>query len=378
MILPILFWGGVLLGLYPYALYPLLAALMARVRPHRVKSAPICPKVSVLICAFNEARHIEATVRNKLGQDYQGWVDVWVASDASTDGTDEIVARLAQDNPQVHLYRQEPRQGKTAALSRLVERSSGDIIVFSDANSQYAPDTLKNLVAPFADSDVGYVTGSMVYVNRDGSVTADGCSAYMRYENWLRRIETELGSVVGVDGGVDAVRRELFTPMEPHQLPDFVLPLNVIEQGYRVVYAPKAHLNEEALSTGDAEYQMRVRVALRALWSLKEKAQLLTGSAGWLFAWQLISHKLLRYLSFIPLGIAFVAALALAVHHPFYRVLLAFYCLALLFAWAGKHGVQAAPARYAYYFSLLNVASAVAVWRFLKGNRQTLWQPRVG
>ena len=376
--LKILFWFCLVTGLYPYLLYPLIASAMARLFPRKINARPISPKVSILISAFNEARHIEATVRNKLSQDYDGWVDVWVASDASVDGTDEIVTKLSEQDSRVHLYRQEPRQGKTSALNALAQRARGDILVFSDANSEYAPETLRRLLEPFSDPGVGYVTGSMVYANPDGSMVGDGCSAYMRYENWLRRTESSLGSVVGVDGGVDAVRRELYVPMRADQLPDFVLPLNVVEQGYRAVYAPSAFLKEEALNNNEAEFKMRVRVTLRALWALKDKAALMFGRAGALFAWQLISHKLLRYLSFIPLTLAFLSSALLAMHSEFYAVLFVLYSITLALAWAGFKGVNLSVARYAYYFSLLNIASATATWKFLRGQKQVLWTPRVG
>ena len=102
---------------------------------------------------------------------------------------------------------------------------------------------MNKLVRNFTDQSVGYVTGKMIYTNPDGSPIGDGCSAYMKYENFLRKVETKLGSVVGVDGGIDAVRKELYQPMNPDQLPDFVLPLKVVEQGDRVVYEPEAILN---------------------------------------------------------------------------------------------------------------------------------------
>ena len=138
----------------------------------------------------------------------------------------------------VHLIRQEPRAGKTLALNLAVGRAKGEIIVFSDANSSYSPDALRCLVENFNDPEVGYVTGKMIYTNPDGSPVGDGCTAYMKYENFLRTLETRIGSMVGVDGGIDAVRKSLYRPMNPDQLPDFVLPLRVVEQGFRVVYEP--------------------------------------------------------------------------------------------------------------------------------------------
>ena len=378
MWLRFLFWAGLALGLYPYLGYPLIAALIARLRRRPVLKAAIAPRVSVLISAYNEARHIEATVRNKLASDYAGELEILVASDGSTDGTDEIVRSIAAQDPRVRLYRQEPRAGKTAALNQLVTLASGEIVVFSDANSIYRADTITRLVGNFADASVGYVTGKMVYVNPDGAMVGDGCTAYMRYENALRAVETDLGSVVGVDGGVDAVRRSLYVPMTADQLPDFVLPLNVVLQGYRVVYEPAALLTEEALTDGSAEFRMRVRVALRALWALKDRQVLLFGAAGGLFAWQLWSHKLLRYLSFLPFIFAWLAGALLAPAGGFDLLFFAMYCLVLALAALGAAGVRAAPARNAYYFALLKVASAVALRRYLRGEKQVLWQPRVG
>jgi hypothetical protein len=215
-------------------------------------------------------------------------------------------------------------------------------------------------------------------VNADGSMIGDGCSAYMRYENWLRATETSLGSIVGVDGGVDAVRRNLYRRMNADQLPDFVLPLAVVEQGRRVVYDERALLQEETLNNRDAEFRMRVRVALRALWALRDERNLLFGRAGTLFAWQLWSHKLLRYMSFLPLACACLANLWLTAIAPLYQALLIAQLIFWIAALLGLAGARWAPIRFSLYFVLLNVASALAFSRFLRGERIVTWQPRLG
>lgn len=381
--LEIAFWGLLLVGLYPYLIYPLLATVLGRLRNQAVRSATeYQPSVTVVTAAFNEARHIEATVRNKLSQDYPAErLDVIVVSDASSDATDQIVAGIAASDGRVSLLRSEPRAGKTAALNFAVPRARGDILVFADANSIYRPDAIRQLVRNFADPKVGYVTGRMLYVNADGSLVGDGCSAYMKYENLLRAAETRLGSIVGVDGGVDAVRRTLYRPMRADQLPDFVLPLSVTEQGYRVVYEPLAVLTEETLSAQAQEYRMRVRVALRAFWALWDKRQLLNPFRWGLFSWQLWSHKLLRYMSFLPLMAAMAVNWLLLPQGGVYVAGAAaqvLFALATLAAACGMRLGQSAPARYSYYFFLLNWASAVAFARFLRGDKQVLWQPRVG
>jgi cellulose synthase/poly-beta-1,6-N-acetylglucosamine synthase-like glycosyltransferase len=361
-------------------------ALLGKAFRRDVRTAQHLPRVTVVISAYNERKHIEATVRNKLSQDYPAeLLDIIVASDSSTDGTDEILATLSRESPRVTYLRQEPRRGKTAALNQLIARAQGEIIVFADANSIYRPEAVRVLVENFADPKVGYVSGRMLYVNPDGSYIGDGCSAYMRYENWLRAKETRVGSVVGVDGGVDSVRKSLYRPMRDDQLPDFVLPLTVVEQGYRTVYEPRAVLTEDTLTTQDAEYRMRVRVALRAFWALWDKRVLLDPLRFPLFSWQLWSHKALRYLSFIPLGVACALGVLLALpgmlsstSTSFYMVLLVLQVLFWIAVWLGARGVKFQGARLAYYFALLNTASAVAFVRFLRGQKQVLWQPRTG
>jgi cellulose synthase/poly-beta-1,6-N-acetylglucosamine synthase-like glycosyltransferase len=379
-----IFWISLLLGVYPYALYPLAVKLLGGGLRRRVLARDEhLPRVTVLTAAFNEARHIEATIRNKLAQDYPAeLIDVIVISDESTDGTDDIVNRIAAETGRVRLLRQAPRAGKTSALNLAMPGVQGEIVVFSDANSIYRQDAIRKLVRNFADPQVGYVTGKMVYVNPDGSLVGDGCSAYMRYENELRQAETAIGSIVGVDGGVDAVRAALYRPMRADQLPDFVLPLNVVEQGYRVIFEPQALLSEDALTSQGSEYRMRVRVALRAFWALWDKRALLNPLRYGVFAWQLWSHKLLRYVSFIPLALAAIINWWLWPVAPVYQVFavgqLAF-ALLVFIAWAGPGFFNNNPlSRYSYYFFLLNWSSAVAFGRFLAGKKQALWTPRAG
>jgi len=377
------FWVFLVLGIYPYAVYPLCVALLRAVRSRPVRAAAVTPHVTVVTAAYNEGAHIEATVRNKLDQDYpEELLEVVVVSDGSTDETDSVLERLAREEPRLTFFRQEPRSGKTAALNRMLERARGEIIVFADANSMYRPNTIRALVAPFSDPAVGYASGRMLYVNPGGSLVGDGCTAYMRYENGLRALESAIGSVAGVDGGVDAVRHSLYRPMRPDQLPDLVLPLAVVERGYRVVYVPEAVLEEPTLVNLSAEFQMRVRVTLRALWALWDKRAVLNPLRFPLFAWQLASHKLLRYLSFLPLTIAAAINWLLVPWSPIYGALAAGQCafgaLALLALWGPSRLRGFSLARYSSYFLLLNLASAVACVRFMQGKRQALWQPRTG
>ena len=378
------FWASLGLVIYIYIGYPLVIDLLARLLRRSHDRSVILPRVSILIAAYNEEQDIEATLRNKVAQDYpRDRLEVLVVSDESTDATDSIVEAFAAtaDVP-VRLFRQYPRRGKTAGLNMLAGHATGEILVFSDANSLYSTDAVRKLVQNFADADVGYVTGKMVYTSPDGSLVGDGCSSYMKYENWLRERETRIGSVVGVDGGVDAMRSALYQKLSADQLPDFVQPLKVVEQGKRVIYEPGALLKEAALESAGHEYPMRVRVSLRAMWAMHDLRILFNPFRYGLYSFQFLSHKLLRYLAFVPVILVFVSNLLLLGQGVVYQVLMAgqilFYLLAatghILAGRAGSPAVIALP----YYFTLLNVACLHAAWRYIRGEKQVIWKPRTG
>jgi cellulose synthase/poly-beta-1,6-N-acetylglucosamine synthase-like glycosyltransferase len=420
-----IFFLSLLMIFYIYLGYPILAFVISIVRNRKVRKGGHEPKVSILIAAYNEEDCIEATLINKLDLDYpKENLEIIVISDDSTDKTDHIVGKY--EDKGVRLIRQEPRAGKTSGLNMAVPEATGEILVFSDANSLYARDALRHLVKNFGDPSVGYVTGKMVYTNPDGTTIGDGCTAYMKYENLLRKVETRLGSVVGVDGGIDGVRKNLYRPMNPDQLPDFVLPLKVVEQGYRVVYEPEANLKEPSLKSPEDEYRMRVRVSLRALWAMWDMRHLLTFRFGdapshlrpfspsdvteaapsqlrtsspsvpsestpshlrtfapsALYAFQLWSHKVLRYLCFIFLITAYVFNLTLWTEGGLYRLFFILQNMAYVGAIASpileKRGFNL---RFLYplnYFVLLNLASAHAFIKFMLRQKQVMWTPRKG
>jgi len=377
----IFFWLSSLLVIYIYIGYPVLLKFLPRISKNPEPTGEYHPNVTVLIPAFNEEKHIESTIKNKLDSNYpQDKLQIIVISDESEDGTDEIVKAYSAKDSRVTLIRQSPRQGKTAGLNLAMPHASGDIIVFSDANSHYHPDAIQHLVNTFQDSEIGYVTGKMVYVNEDGSLIGDGCSAYMKYENHMRKLETQTGSVVGVDGGIDAIRKELYQPMNADQLPDFVLPLKVVTQGKRVAYCEQALLNEESLSSAQSEFRMRVRVSLRAYWAMWDMKHLFNPFKYQWFSLQITSHKLLRYLAFIPLFIAFVSNGLITGEGVFYKATfigqIVFYSMAAFVAL--NDGSKNKLFGLAHYFCLINIASAMAFIKFLKREKIVLWKPRVG
>jgi cellulose synthase/poly-beta-1,6-N-acetylglucosamine synthase-like glycosyltransferase len=378
------FWTCLGTVLYIYVGYPLTIMLLSLVHRRDVRKGSTVPDLTIVIAAFNEEAVIERTILNKLSQDYPtNKLSVVVVSDASTDRTDEIVQRLAEANGgRVRLLRQEPRQGKTQALNLAVSSISTAIVVFSDANSMYSPNAISTLVRSFADQDVGYVTGNMVYTNPAGTSVGEGSGQYMSYENLLRRLEMRVGSIVGVDGGIDAIRRDLFVPMRPDQLPDFVLPLKVVAQGKRVVYEPDARVYESTLSDAQGEFRMRVRVALRALWALFDERAMLNPFRHGFFSWQLLWHKMFRYAAFVPLiGLAISNAILIS-ESDFYAVFMALQ--ATVYGLSGLGHIfsasRASPSYLLlpYYFVLLNIACVVAFWKFANGQRVIVWTPRGG
>ena len=375
------FYFSVLVVLYVYVGYPVTVAFVGSVLRRNVSKSAFEPDVTIIISAYNEEGNITQTIENKLNQDYpREKLEIIVVSDGSTDKTDGIVRDFSAQG--VRLIRQEPRAGKTAAVNKAVTEANGEILVFSDANSLFSGNALRAIVRNFVDPEVGYVTGKMVYTNPNGETIGDGCTTYMRYENFLRAAETRAGSIVGVDGGIDAVRKNLYTPMAPDQLPDFVLPLSIVEQGYRVVYEPQALLKEPALQDSEDEYRMRVRVALRSFWALRDKRHMLSFKRFKLYAWQLWSHKVLRYLSFIFMVIAFFSNLLLLSHGNFYRLVFVLqvgaYLGVLLSPFIEKMGYKIRILYLFRYFVLLNVAAAHAFVHFLQGRKLVMWTPRKG
>jgi cellulose synthase/poly-beta-1,6-N-acetylglucosamine synthase-like glycosyltransferase len=375
-----LFITAVVAALYPLVGYPLVLSIIAALRPRAVAREEWAPQVTVLIPAYNEAGCIAATIQNKLEQNYPAdKLQIIVASDASSDGTERIVESYAPRG--VELLRQVTRQGKAAALNEAVRRARGEILVFSDANSQFAPDAVRRLVENFADPLVGYVTGQLHYTHADAT-SGRGSSGYMRYENWLRRLETQVDSVIGVNGGVDAMRRNLYSAVPVDQITDFVLPLQVIAAGFRVVYDSRAHSCERANQEMGSEFRMRVRVALRALRGIVYARQALNPARRPLPAFCILSHKILRYLGFLFLGSAIVLNALLATRSHLYTLLLFAQLLLYLFALMGLarglpralRTLTALPT----YFVMSNAAFAVAALRFVRGDTLATWKPRAG
>jgi cellulose synthase/poly-beta-1,6-N-acetylglucosamine synthase-like glycosyltransferase len=375
MLWQIVFWlcAGVIV--YVYAGYPLMVRLLAHFVGKGVARAPIHPTVTVIIAAYNEARGIRAKLENVSSLDYPpDLVDFVVASDASSDDTDEIVKSF--DPARVRLLRIEGRKGKTACQNAAVQSATGEIVVFTDATTRIETHALSALAANFADPAVGCAAGSLVYETTSKNATGEGGEAYWSYELNLRRAESALGSLVGVSGCLYAVRRCAYRPIAADLISDFVIALHLREQGLRTVIEPAAVCFEETLTKTGQELAMRVRVAVRSINALVAERRLLNPLRYGRFAWQLWSHKALRYASPLFWIVALATSVALAAD-PLYLVLFALQVSLIGAGVAGflvrsrRPGLLTKP----YYFLLTNVASLFAILRYLRGERIVTWKP---
>src|SRR5229473_6759201 len=315
-IFEIVFWFSAGIILYVYVIYPLVLSLVAR-RRDTTPLLSITPRVSLLISAYNESGIIEHKLRNALSLDYpRDLLDIVVISDCSDDGTDELVAKYAPHG--VHLLRQPQRLGKSSWLNPGVDQAFGEILVFSDANAIYEHHAIHRLVRHFAGPQVGYVVGNARYAEgAEQSSSAASEGLYWKLETWLKERESQLGSVVGGDGAIYAIRRELFTPLLPTDINDLLNPLQIIVQGYRGVYDSSAVCHEHAGDSFEKEFRRKVRIVSRSLNAVCRAPRVLlpwTQPRHW-FA--LVSHKVLRW--FVPVFLIsiFVANLFLW-GRPFY------------------------------------------------------------
>jgi cellulose synthase/poly-beta-1,6-N-acetylglucosamine synthase-like glycosyltransferase len=293
--------------------YPLLLRVVVWLRgPRRVRQADITPTLSLVISAYNEADVIRAKLQNALSLDYPADSrEIVVVSDCSDDGTDDIVREFAGQG--VRLIRQSERKGKTAGLNLTLPQLTGEIVVFSDANALYDADALRKLARNFADDQVGYVTGEARYLLGAQAAADAGERVYWGYEMELKRLETQIGSMVGGDGAIYAIRRPLWRTLPEDAINDFLNPLQIVEAGWRGVYEPEAVCYEETSGRFKSEYKRRVRIVSRSWRAVFQAAGVLNPFRVGLFSWCLLSHKLLRWNTGVFAASAAVAAVTLLV-----------------------------------------------------------------
>jgi cellulose synthase/poly-beta-1,6-N-acetylglucosamine synthase-like glycosyltransferase len=374
------FWVSAAALVYTYAGYPILLFVISKIRPRIVRHGECTPTVSIIITAYNEESALVAKLENTLLLDYpRDLVEVVVASDCSTDRTNEIARDFAGRG--VRLVVQPERLGKTAAQNSAVENSTGEIILFSDATSHYQSNVLQVIMPSFADSQVGCVAGRLVYVDPADSAVGTGARSYWDYETFLKRHESRAGSLIGASGCLYAVRRSAYVPLYHEACSDFIVATKMVEQGLRAVYEPNAICTEETNQRSRNEMKMRVRVIAQTFTDLWRHRAMLNPLRSGFYAVQLLSHKVMRYLVPIFLILSFLTSVAItaAVGSLLWLAVLcaqlAFY-LAAIGAWLLESaGVRSRLLALPHYFVLANLASLFACYKFMRGERYARWEP---
>jgi glycosyltransferase involved in cell wall biosynthesis len=376
LFLEIVFWLAVALIVYAYAGYPLALGAVALLHSRPVAKADVTPQATFIITVYNEEKRIAEKLDNTLKLAYpRDRLEILVASDCSSDRTDEIVRSYEARG--VRLVRAPARKGKEAAQKLAVDAAQGEILVFSDVATILPEDALVNIVKNFHDASVGCVSSVDRFIDRDGRPSGEG--AYVRYEMFLRSLETRVNSLVGLSGSFFAARRAVCRAAWSEDLQsDFNTVLNSMRMGLRGVADPDSIGYYKNIADEGKEYERKVRTVLRGISVFMRSLALVNPMRHSLFAWQLLSHKLCRWL--VPFGMiaALVSSGALALSSRLYALL---FLIQLVFYAVALGGVLCKPllrlsiVRLAAYFVLVN-ASIVQAWlRYFSGERLVVWEP---
>jgi cellulose synthase/poly-beta-1,6-N-acetylglucosamine synthase-like glycosyltransferase len=354
-----------------------VVGIWGRIFPLTVEKKSWEPKVSILISAFNEERDIVRKILSSLDLDYPAEkLEILIGSDGSTDRTVSLAAAYSSEQIQVLGYSE--NRGKTSVQNDLVAASSGEILIFTDAASFLNRDAIRMMVRNFSDPRVGCVAGRMRFVNTGDNINTHSQGIYWRYELKIRELESKIGSLVGVDGPLYAVRRGCYVHLAPQSISDLLTPLLVLEQGKRVVLETEAVVDEDPTRKSGQEFKTRRRITLRGLIGLATYRHLLNPFKNPGLALQIFFHKVLRW--FVgPLVILHISVCAALSSELFFAVALNLYALFFLAAFAGwllevrggKNRLLSIP----YYFSLVNLAATVGIVDFIRNKQATSWKP---
>jgi biofilm PGA synthesis N-glycosyltransferase PgaC len=367
--LQFIFWFCVTLIFYTFLGYPLLIGLIARFFPCPNRMGDELPCVTLLIAAYNEADVLAEKLENSLGLDYpQERLHVVVVADGSTDETRSISESYFSRGVVTHF--QPERQGKLAAINRVMPFLRDPVVIFTDANSMLTSTSIRMLVRHFADPTVAAVAG-------EKQVDGGGEGLYWRYESFLKRSGSAVSSAMGAAGELFAVRRDLLTPLEADAiLEDFLISMRLVLAGWRVIYEPAAIAREAPVYALWGEWERRVRIAAGGMQAIRR----LSGLLAWPWSritWQYISHRVLRW-AVTPLLLPLVLVVNLALWSiPFYRLLalgqIAFYLLALLGFWQARAGKRGGLAYTVFFFVFTNLAALVGMGRGLTNRQSVVW-----
>lgn len=372
----LVFWLLAVATAYSYFIYVILLQVLPKRRTYAALDGDAdLPKVSLIITAYNESSRISEKLQNSLALDYpRELLEIIVASDCSEDGTDGIVENFAPGR--VRLVRADERKGKEYAQYCAIQQAAGEILVFSDVATSISPEAIHSLVDYFRDPQIGAVSSEDHFVSQDGTVVGEG--AYVRYEMWLRRLESDCAGLVGLSGSFFAARASVCQQWDIYSPSDFNTALNCVKQDLIAVTAPDVQGHYKDIVEAKREYQRKVRTVLRGMTALLRHPEVLSYRRFGLFSLQLWSHKIMRWAVPWLLVALLVVSFLLWNHGPVYRFALfaqlGFYTVGLLGAMIPSLR-EFGPVRMIYFFLLVNIALAEALIKLIKGDRIYVWKP---
>jgi len=373
-----LFWISVLMIFYAYLGYPILLWIISGFKNSQRKTElkRFEPKVSLLISVYNEESVIEDKILNSLTLDYpKNLFEIVVISDGSNDRTHAIAAGYASKG--VFLRHYEGRSGKTACLNKAVPLAKGDIIVFSDANSKYDKAAIKRLVNNFIDETIGFVTGTTKYISNDGERILDSIGVYSRIEQFTKRLESNIGSCVGADGAIFAIRKHLYRSLKDFDINDFVVPLNVIKQGFRGVFEEEAFCIEKTAKSTKGEFNRQVRITNRTIRAIVNNRKLFNPFEFGIFSFQLLSHKVCKLMVPFFMLLFFFTNLLLIRDSFLYIFILGIQVFVYLASmlkdlWQRSKGINRLISMF-HTFTIINMAILWGWVKYLKGETYVTW-----
>lgn len=369
----IVFWISLSLLVYSYFIYPLLLKLFVKPKSIALQDVNNYPSVDIVIAAYNEESCIKARIENALEQNYQGKLQILVASDGSKDKTGEIISSF--DDPRVNAFDFPENRGKISVLNDLIANSSAEYLVLTDANTDFNNDAVELLIRSFTDK-VGAVSGELILETDDGNQNKDGL--YWKYEQLLKKYESSLGGLLGANGAIYAIKRELYIPLSKDTVvDDFCIVMNIKKQGYQVLYNEQAVATEEVAPSLKEEYGRRVRIGIGNYKAFLVNLWALSPQQGW-FSLCYWSHKVLRWFAPHLMLVIFLTNIAL-IEQPIYLTLfvgqILFYAIGLY----GQHKidrggkVNSLVAIISFFLSM-NIALGQGFLKFLKGHKSGGWQ----
>ncbi len=369
------FWGSVALLVHTHLTYPLSLALLSRLglgrgeaSPGAARAKPRAPKVTLIIAAYDEQEVIARKIENVLDLDYpRALLEILVASDGSSDGTVEAAREAGAD-----LVLDLPRGGKIATQNAAAERASGELLAFSDANAYWERDALRELIEPFAEPDVGYVCGQVRFLDPDGN-NEEG--VYWLYEMKVRELESGLAGVTAGNGGIYAVRREAYVPLAPSRSHDLNFPFQFAKAGYRSLYAPAARAEEKMVPTIGGEFERKRRMMRGLLDIVVTDGMLDPRGYSPLYAFEIFSHRVIRYASPLLHALALIATFGLLRRSRLYPVALIAQLTLLL---SGLLELPARPLRLLRYYALVTASIALGTWDRLRDGPPAAWEKSEG